>query len=442
MALYIGAAIAGFVLLGLASLVLVASKQLENYLLAREGTLGRDASRVLAQGGTPALRQWMTTPGTLPDGVALYVLDVEGRDIGGQTLPPQYERFVERFVLGAVRDEGDYFRPIRLAPLLITPDGQRYAFLLLPERIAPWGSAAALSALILAALIVIAVVAALIARAFGRPISDLQSVVRALADGRITSRAPEVLTARQDELGELARDFDAMAIQIENLLASRQQLMRDMSHELRSPLARLQAAIALAERKHPLPPTEHARIVAELDRMNQAIGDVLRLTRLESAPILSKHLLKLDEFLSTLVADERDEAMAREVDLVLDSKASLEVVADPQLLRSGFENVLRNAIRYAPSRSGVAIKARLNNIEDKKTILVTIEDRGPGVPSEMLERIFEPYTRLSADADDGQGSGLGLAIARRVFEAHGGRITAEIAEPCGLRVRILLPAAC
>jgi two-component system sensor histidine kinase CpxA len=442
MALYIGAAIAGFVLLGLASLVLVASKQLENYLLAREGTLGRDASRVLAQGGTPALRQWMTTPGTLPDGVALYVLDSEGRDIGGQTLPPQYERFVERFVLGAVRDEGDYFRPIRLAPLLITPDGQRYAFLLLPERIAPWGSAAALSALILAALIVIAVVAALIARAFGRPISDLQSVVRALADGRITSRAPEALTARQDELGELARDFDAMAMQIENLLASRQQLMRDMSHELRSPLARLQAAIALAERKHPLPPAEHARIVAELDRMNQAIGDVLRLTRLESAPILSKHLLKLDEFLSTLVADERDEAMAREVDLVLDSKAPLEVVADPQLLRSGFENVLRNAIRYAPSRSGVAIKARLNNIEDKKTILVTIEDRGPGVPSEMLERIFEPYTRLSADADDGQGSGLGLAIARRVFEAHGGRITAEIAEPCGLRVRILLPAAC
>jgi two-component system sensor histidine kinase CpxA len=442
MALYIGAAIAGFVLLGLASLVLVASKQLENYLLAREGTLGRDASRVLAQGGTPALRQWMTTPGTLPDGVALYVLDSDGRDIGGQTLPPLYERFVERFVLGAVRDEGDYFRPIRLAPLLITPDGQRYAFLLLPERIAPWGSAAALSALILAALIVIAVVAALIARAFGRPISDLQSVVRALADGRITSRAPEVLTARQDELGELARDFDAMAMQIENLLASRQQLMRDMSHELRSPLARLQAAIALAERKHPLPPAEHARIVAELDRMNQAIGDVLRLTRLESAPILSKHLLKLDEFLSTLVADERDEAMAREVDLVLDSKAPLEVVADPQLLRSGFENVLRNAIRYAPSRSGVAIKARLNNIEDKKTILVTIEDRGPGVPSEMLERIFEPYTRLSADADDGQGSGLGLAIARRVFEAHGGRITAEIAEPCGLRVRILLPAAC
>lgn len=441
MALYIGAAIAGFVLLGLASLVLVASKQLENYLVAREGSLGRDAARVLAEGGTPALRQWMTTPGTLPDGVVLYVLDGEGRDLRGQTLPPQYVRFVNRFVLGAVREDETYFRPIRLAPLLIAPDGQRYAFLLLPERIAPWGSPAALTALILAALVVIAVVAALIARAFGRPISELQSVVRSLAGGRIASRAPETLTARQDELGELARDFDVMAAQIERLLAARQQLMRDMSHELRSPLARLQAAIALAERKHPLPQAEHARIVTELERMNQAIGDVLRLTRLESEPLRSKHLLKLDELLTTLVADERDEATTRDVDLILDSRGSLEVVADPQLLRSGFENVLRNAIRYSPRHSSIQIAARTDG-EEARDIVVTIEDRGPGVPREMLERIFEPYTRLSADADDGQGSGLGLAIARRVFEAHGGRIMAEVAEPCGLRIRVLLPAAC
>ncbi len=441
MALYIGAAIAGFVLLGLASLVLVASKQLENYLVAREGSLGRDAARVLAEGGTPALRQWMTTPGTLPDGVVLYVLDGEGRDLRGQTLPQQYVRFVNRFVLGAVREDETYFRPIRLAPLLIAPDGQRYAFLLLPERIAPWGSPAALTALILAALVVIAVVAALIARAFGRPISELQSVVRSLAGGRIASRAPETLTARQDELGELARDFDVMAAQIERLLAARQQLMRDMSHELRSPLARLQAAIALAERKHPLPQAEHARIVTELERMNQAIGDVLRLTRLESEPLRSKHLLKLDELLTTLVADERDEATTRDVDLILDSRGSLEVVADPQLLRSGFENVLRNAIRYSPRHSSIQIAARTDG-EEARDIVVTIEDRGPGVPREMLERIFEPYTRLSADADDGQGSGLGLAIARRVFEAHGGRIMAEVAEPCGLRIRVLLPAAC
>lgn len=441
MALYIGAAIAGFVLLGLASLVLVASRQLENYLAAREGTLGRDAARILTEGGAPALRAWMTTPGNLPDGVAVYVLDEQGRDLAGRRLPPQYVRFVDRFVLGAVREHDENFQPIRLAPLLVAPDGKRYAFLLLPERIAPWGSPAALAALILAALIVIAVVAALIARAFGRPINELQVAVRSLAGGRISNRAPSSLTSRTDELGELARDVDAMASQIENLLASRQQLMRDMSHELRSPLARLQAALALAERKQPMPQVEHDRIVVELERMNQAIGDVLRLTRLESEPIRAKHLLRLDELLATLVTDERDEAAAREVELHLDNSEPLDVVGDPQLLRSGFENVLRNAIRYAPPRSIVTVRAR-TDIATEAGLLVSIEDHGPGVPSEMLERIFEPYTRLAADADDGQGSGLGLAIARRVFEAHGGRIVAERAEPCGLRVNIRLPAAC
>ena len=438
MALYIGAAIAGFVLLGLASLVLVASRQLDNYLQAREGALGQEAARVLAAGGPTALRRWMTAPGTLPDGVALYVLDAEGRDLAGKTLPVSYRSFVQRFVLAGTRDERANFQPIRLAPLLIAPDGARYAFLLLPERIAPWGSAATIAVLLAAALIVIAIVAGLIARAFGRPITELQFAVRALADGRIETRTPAIVSRRGDELGALARDVDAMATQIGGLLGSRQQLMRDMSHELRSPLARLQAALALADRKQPLPPAEYARITAELERMNQAIGDVLRFTRLEAEPLRAKHLLRLEELLATLVGDGRDEAGARELRLQLGTDDRLDVVGDPQLLRSGFENVLRNAIRHAPSGSEVRIEAR----GDADMLSVTIEDRGPGVPIDMLERIFEPYVRLAAEADDDRGTGLGLAIARRVFEAHGGSITAESALPCGLRVRIRLPRAC
>ena len=448
MALYIGAAIAGFVLLGLASLVLVASRQLENYLAAREGSLGIEAAKVLQSGGTGALRSWMQDPNTLPDGVALYVLDAEGRDLAGKTLPRQYASFVHRFVLAGTDTESGSFRPIRLAPLLVAPDGRRYAFLLLPERIAPWGSPAALAAVIAAALVVIAVVAALIARAFGRPISELQFAVRALADGRIKTRAPVAVSARRDELGALARDFDSMAMQIESLLASRQQLMRDMSHELRSPLARLQAALALAERKHPLPPAEHARIVTELERMNEAIGDVLRFTRLEAEPIRAKHLLRLDELLETLVAEETDEAITRDVRLQLKCYGNLAVVGDPQLLRSGFENILRNAIRYAPTASTINVSATAGSgsplaiHDDAARILIAIEDQGPGVPVDMIERIFEPYTRLSTAVDDSTGTGLGLAIARRVFEAHGGSVRAEPANPQGLRVRIELPQAC
>ncbi len=447
MALFIGAAVVGFVMLALASLVLIASSQLENYLAAREGSLGRDAARVLATGGAPALRAWMADPRTLPEDVALYVLDAEGRDLAGKRLPAQYAAFVERFVLTGLRGDEQDFRPIRLAPLLVAPDGRRYAFLLLPERIAPWGSPATLVALLAAALIVIAVVAGLIARAFGKPIRELQFAVRGLADGRIETRAPAAVSTRSDELGALARDFDAMATQIERLLASRQQLMRDMSHELRSPLARLQAALALAERKQPLPAAEHARIDLEIARMNQAIGDVLRLTRLTAEPIRAKHLLRLGELLTTLVDEERDEAATREVQLVLLAGEGLDVVGDPQLLRSGFENVLRNAIRHAPAGSVVRISAGEAAIDPaappEATLLeVAIEDRGPGVPEDMLERIFEPYTRLAAAGDERSGSGLGLAIARRVFEAHGGSIVAAHAAPYGLRMRIRLPRAC
>ena len=445
MAVYIGAAIVGFVLLALASLALIASRQLENYLLAREGSLGRDAAQILASGGREALREWMTDPRTVPDGVVLYILDAQGRDVAGKTLPASYRRFVERFVLAGVRSDERYFSPIRLAPLLVAADGTRYAFLLVPERIAPWGNAATLVAVLAAALIVIAVVAALIARALGRPIRELQVTVRSIAKGEVAARASAAVMSRGDELGALARDVDGMAERIERLLASRQQLMRDMSHELRSPLARLQAALALAERKQPLPAIEYARIVTELERMNQAIGDVLRFTRLDAEPIRAKHLLRIDELLRTLVEDERVEAGNRDVRVVLEAAPDLTVVGDPALLRSGFENVLRNAIRHAPPDSRVEVRAAAGQAAGETpidTVEISIEDRGPGVPSEMLEQIFEPYTRLAPAGDDSTGTGLGLAIARRVFVAHGGRIHAEPATPCGLRVRMQLPRAC
>ncbi len=372
MALYIGAAIAGFVLLGVASLVLVASQQLRNYLAAREGAHAAD---VLESGGPSALRAWMRDPNTFPEGVALYVLDGTGRDLDGKLLPAQYQNFVERFVLAGTRSESDNFRPIRLAPLLVAPDGIRYAFLLLPDRIAPWDSPAALAAVIAIALLVIAVVAAVIARAFGKPITELQLSVRALARGRVAIRKPASVSGRDDEIGALARDFDSMAKQIESLLTSCQQLMRDMSHELRSLLARLQAALALTERKKPLPAPEHQRILTELERMNQAIGDVLRFTRLEAEPIQVKHLLRIDELLTTLVADESDEALTHEVRLELQLEQDLAVVGDPQVLRSGFENVLRNAIRHAPAGSAVEVRARRS---DGDSIAISIEDRGPG----------------------------------------------------------------
>lgn len=443
MATYIGAAILGFVLLGIGSLALVVSGELESYLSARKGELGREAAQVLAAEGLSGLREWLQQPENVPEGVALYVLDEYGRDVGGREIPARYQNFIARFVLPSQTDRRGptNFRPLRLAPQLVAENGETYAFLLLPSRVAPWGSFASLSALIATALLVIAVVAALIARAFSRPLGELQSAVRELASGRTSVRAPESLSERRDEFGDLARDFNGMAMRLEALLNARQQLMRDLSHELRSPLARLQAALALMENKQSLPATEHRRILDEIVRMDQVIGDALRLSKLEAAPIATKHLLKLDRLLAELVVDEQVEAEAKGVKLLLQSTSDLETVGDRSLLRSAIENVLRNAIRYAPRGSTVRISAERDLTA--KTIALEIEDQGPGVPGELLERIFEPYTRFAADAGDAQGSGLGLAIARRVFELHGGEITAASGRTGGgLRVHMRVPAAC
>lgn len=440
MATYITVAILGVLLLGLGSLVVVTTGELDSYLGARKNDLGRDAAQVLYLEGETGLRDWLQDEKNIPEGVAIFVLNEQGVDVGGRELPAMYRNFVARFVVPDRRDTWDFenFRPLRLTPQLRAADGSIYAFLLIPARVAPWGSITGLTALLAASLVVIVVFAAWIAYTFSRPMSALQLTVRELAAGRTSARAPESLSVRPDELGELARDFNAMAERLETLLESRKQLMRDMSHELRSPLARLQAAFALMENKQTLPPVEHARIIEEIGRMDRAIGDVLQLSNLETTPVTGKYLLNVDRLLADLIQDEELEAETLGVKLDLHSQPDLEVVGDPGLLRSGFENVLRNAMRHAPRDSIVQIKAYAL---DEASIRVQIEDRGPGVAPALLEKIFEPHVRFPKDAGDTRGSGLGLAIARRVFELHGGSIHATLAEPSGLRVQMQLPVA-
>lgn len=438
MTLYIGAAILAFVLLGLSSLLLVASRELQDYVAAREGSLAREASQVLAADDLAGLQRWIAEGGRVPQDVQVYVLDAAGRNVLGPPLPQRYSRFVGRFVLGTGEPTGSSYRPIRLAPLLVAPDGREYAFLILPRGVELWGSPATLSALLAAAVLVVAIVAWLIARTFARPIGELQFAVRELATGRTGARAPPALAARHDELGALARDFDAMAARIEQLLAGRQQLMRDMSHELRSPIARLQAALALADQKQPLPEHERARIETELGQVNRAIGEMLRYSRLEAAPTLERRLVRLDGLLEALARDEEVEARARGCRIALHCASGLTVVGDPALLRSALENVVRNAIRFSPAGAAIEIVAREASAG---CVDVTVLDRGPGVPADWLERIFEPYARAPQGEQESTGSGLGLAIARRVFEAHGGRIGAASREGGGLEVCAALPLA-
>lgn len=436
-ALYIGVALVAFVLLGIGSVGFVASLQLENYAATRQSPLGREAAAVLSAEGRPGLERWLRSA-AVPRGVIILVLDSESRDILGRDIPPEYANFVRQSVVGPAEVPSRNYRPVRLAPQLIGPDGAAYAFLVLPNEIRLWGSAATALGLALVALLVMGSVAWLIARTVGRPVARLQLAVRELARGRVDTRVPPALAGRRDELGALAADFNSMAAQLQELLEGRERLMAELSHELRSPLARLQAATALAAQRPGANPEEVARVDREIRRMDRVIGDLLRYARLGATGAVARRLVRLDGLVRELVQDEEIEARARGCGLEVRATPDLLVVGDPELLRSALENVLRNAIRFAPAGSQVRVDADRLGAD---AIGVTIADRGPGVPAGLLEQIFEPYFRAPGPAGTVEGTGLGLAIARRVFEAHGGTVRAGPREGGGLRVDVQLPAA-
>lgn len=264
------------------------------------------------------------------------------------------------------------------------------------------------------------------------PVRRLRAVVDCFGRGDFSARAP---ANRKDELGGLARSFNQMAGRIQTLLAAERRLLLDISHELRSPLARLGVAVELARSGHD---QDHMldRIQKEADRLNELVSELLQVTRVEADPSMQKNdPVHLDELLADLVYDSLLEAKAKDCTLLLKAPASAVVAGDEELIRRAVENVIRNAIRYAPPHTAVDIE--LARFSDAAAILV--RDFGPGVPDEALGRIFDPFYRVDSDRNRASGGlGLGLAIARRAVELHKGKLSAQNAHP-GLLVTIEFP---
>ena len=433
MALYIGAALTAFILIGALAFASIAAWELTGYLETRNSEIGREAARAVKTGGLPELQRWLQSEAAISPDASVYILNSEGADILGRPVPDIYQEFVASSIVGS-HDQEDNFRPVRLTSEIVAPNASVYSVFILPSNITLFGNLATALALIAVALLVIASVAWLIAGRIGKPIGELQRAVRNLAAGDIDTRVPESITRRRDELGQLANDFNAMAEHLNQLIKGREQLMRELSHELRSPLTRLQAALALAAARNQLGKDEQRRVENEIAQMNKVIGEILRYSALDSSVSMKIRLVRIDRLLRRLVEVEEIEARSAGCSIELDSERDLEVAGDPELLNSALENILRNAIRYAPAGSVVSLKA----LRDGGDICVSIRDRGPGVDEDQLERIFEPYVRNGGDSG---GTGLGLAIVQRVIERHGGSVYAECAAEGGLRMTARIPAA-
>jgi signal transduction histidine kinase len=279
-----------------------------------------------------------------------------------------------------------------------------------------------------------AVMSLLLARYLSSPIARLQKASRALAAGVLDARVGRPFNRRKDEVGALARDFDAMAERIQTFVTDKETLLRDVSHELRSPLARIRVALALAQRRaDDAAQSDLARIEREAERLDDLVGQVMTLSRLRTATAPKRQILRLDAAIAGVVDDARFEYPETTIDY---SSEPIEIYGDADGLKSAVENVVRNALVHSESRAPVEV--RLERAGD--SAVVRVLDRGPGVPGQDLARIFEPFYRTDKSRDHQKtGQGIGLAITARVMELHGGTVQAANRPGGGLEVVLRLP---
>lgn len=266
------------------------------------------------------------------------------------------------------------------------------------------------------------------------PIRRIAATIGQFGQGDLTVR---IQTSRRDEIGQLAGTFNQMADRLERLIVSERRLLGDISHELRSPLARLKFAVKLARTSQDNKAALD-RIERDVDRITSLVADIVEITFIEGDPaVQDTGVVRIGEIVDEVVRDCTLEAQFRDCSIHFGGTLTGEVVGSHELLRRAIENVLRNGIRYSPKRSEIQLSISENDSE----AVIEVRDFGPGVPETAITRIFDPFFRVE-DARDSTsgGSGMGLSIAKRAVQLHHGSITAENASP-GLRVRITIPIA-
>jgi len=275
---------------------------------------------------------------------------------------------------------------------------------------------------------------ALLAWYLARPIKRLRSAFAAMAAGRLDTRVGNLMR-RGDEIAELGREFDDMAAKLQNLLLAQRRLLHDVSHELRSPLGRLQVAMGILRHNPASVEAALDRMEREVQRLDELIGEILTLARLNSgAENNVMELVDVGELVESIVHDAQFEAGDKGCEVRLQELVQVHVQGNPRLLSRAVENVIRNGLKYSPPASILDVTVGFSEGD----AVIEIGDQGPGIPADELESVFEPFHRGRGNGNP-DGFGLGLAIARGAVELHGGSIAARNQPAGGLTVKIRLP---
>jgi two-component system sensor histidine kinase CpxA len=309
-----------------------------------------------------------------------------------------------------------------------SPDGRYILIVEAPIRIQPWTFLPYYGLILLA----VALLCWPLAMNIGSPLRALARTVDRFGQGDLSIRAQY---KRRDEIGALAGSFDRMADRIETLLTAERRLLQDVSHELRSPLARLSFAAELV-RTAPDLDQSVSRLKKEISRLSDLVGALLQMTRAEGDPESGERKeFALDGLVADLVDDCSVEAAAHHCEIAFRNAGEVSMTGDPELTRRAIENVLRNAIQYSPENTRVDVELESAG----GTARIAVRDRGAGVPEDQLTRIFQPFFRVDGSRNGATGGvGLGLAIASRAVSLHHGRIKAKNEHP-GLLVTMEIP---
>lgn len=393
------------------------------------GAHAETAAALMQENDMASMRRWLRSIHR-EEGLPVVLLDAAGEMPLAQRLPPHLrQRLVQLAPLEAGSRRLERGRYLVLAPLQRQQDKYFLATIVDAGRLHTLPAAAR----ILLALLISALVSLGLATMLSRPIRRLRHAAQTLAGGDLGVR---VGGRGGDEVAALGRDFDIMAARLREMLESQRRLLRDVSHELRSPLARLRIALELAERSAD-PARSLARVAKEADELELLLGNLLSLSRLESGQsLLERRELSLGELLQAIVSDADFEAQAHGRRVALNPSQDFTVKGDAVLLRAAIENVVRNAVRYTAEGSTVEVSLE----ESGAGLLLRVCDHGEGVPEAALEKMFEPFTRIGEARDrDSGGYGLGLAITGQVMAAHGGEVNAYNRDAGGLCVELRLP---
>ena len=416
-------------------------RQWQTFVGEAVSTNSQTAMQIYDNEGLPGLQEYLNRQANLERTNAVGFFDANSKQIAGTEVSPEAKNLIAEALASDTAELDRQPEQILAARKVRSKNGADFVFVIQFKR-PPQTSLLTEITNRIPQILAVIFAAGLgcygLARYISSPIGKLRKATQKLAGGDLQTRVAPEIGNRRDELARLAKDFDEMAARIENLIQSQKRLTQDISHELRSPLARLNVALELAKQKSVNETTAPIleRIENESNRLNEMIGRLLMLSKLESgAQDFTKGEVNLGALVENIAADADFEAQAKGKAVRVLENQNCSVTGSENLLRSAIENVLRNAVRYTRENSTVEVSLLSSNGNAE----IVVRDFGGGVPEDELEKVFRPFHRVGEARERKTGGiGLGLAIAQRAVHAHKGTIRAKNIEG-GLVVEIKLP---